>query len=397
MSVAESSRATFYSKHSRTIRIGGLYILSGPLSSYGRHGAWGTQLAIEELNKSGGLLGRSVDLLLADTRADPEQATHAARELVEKEHVDFLIGITNSEVALAVSELALETETLLTVVDAGIHRLTGSRRHPYVFRTITNTLMEGRAHARIFADQPWQRWFLFGPDYEFGYAFSNAFWEELTRLRPDIEMVGHAYVPLGTTDFSHVIDQIRDSQAEAVYNSLWGQDTVGFIQQALQQGLLGDVQHVCARGPLQMYLSLQERMPEGLWIGTPYFFTYPPTRRNHTFVREYQERWGDPPDYIGHEAHAGVQFLQRAIERAGSTKAAHVIEAAEGLQFESPKGTKFVQPNTHQVVEDIIVGRSFSGHHSPFPVLSDIVISPAEENHISLEETEHFLEEVGGF
>lgn len=380
----------------RSVRIGGLYILSGPLSRYGQQGACGTRLAVEELNAEGGLLARPVELLLEDTKADPAWGVRAAQRLIEEQRVDFLVGITNSEVALAVSELALQHETPLVVVDAATHRLTGSLRHPYVFRTITNSLMEGRAHARIFADQPWKRWFVIGPDYEYGYAFATAFWEELKRLRPDVELTGKAFPALGSTDFSSTIRQVQRTEVDAVYNSLWGQDLVQFIQQALSSGLLKGCQHVCARGSLQMNIALGENPPEGMWVGTPYFFIYPPTRRNHAFVERYKARFDHYPDYISHEAYAGVLLLKHAVERAGSLKADRVIEAAEGLQFESPKGTKFVQPTTHQVVEDIIVGRLLSRCDYPFPILTDLVISPAEENYIPIEEAEHFLDSVRG-
>ena len=99
-------------------------------------------------------------------------------------------------------------------------------------------------------------------------------------------------------------------------------------------------------------------MPEGIYVSSRYFFTTPDSSLNRNFVKAYQERYKEYPDYMAGETYAGVYFIKAAIERAGTTDTEEIIKAVdkEPLAWETPEGWKIMRPQDHSVVEDCLWG-----------------------------------------
>src|SRR5579859_6391172 len=128
-----------------TIKIGFPMPLSGPASVYGVPIVKGAEMAVNEINASGGVLGRKLELLTRDSKANADEAVRLARELIIKDSVDFLAGTLTSAEAPAVSTIARENKIVFVAPTAKTMKLTATENlHPYVFRVASNTMIEGR-------------------------------------------------------------------------------------------------------------------------------------------------------------------------------------------------------------------------------------------------------------
>jgi branched-chain amino acid transport system substrate-binding protein len=345
----------------KPIKLGAMFISSGKMGGYGKHGWQAIQLAVDEINAGGGILGHKLEAMMEDTKLKKDHAVQIAKKYIMEDKVDFLMGPTSSGLAFALSDLAKEHKKILVVTQAATDALTGAKFHPYIFSTLSNAMMHSRSGAYLMADKPYKRWMCVGPDYSYGHSSWEMFKAKLLALRPDVEIVGELFPKFMAKDFMPEINKVLEAKPDAVWSPLWGGDAVLFIQQALPTGLFNQVKFAfpCG-GALEVLVPVGKDMPDGLYMSTRYLFTTPDSEMNRAFVKAYHERFNEYPDYMAGETYAGVYFIKAAVERAGTTDAEKLIAAVEKepLAWETPEGFKVMRGEDHQVVEDCIWGET---------------------------------------
>src|ERR1700687_2255674 len=161
------------------IKIGFPMPLSGPTAVYGVPITKGAELAVADVNAKGGVLGRKLELIPRDSKANDDEAVRLAREMIIKDNVDFLSGTLTSAEAPAVSTIAKENKVVFVAPTAKTMLLTAPENlHPYIFRVASNTTIEGRTGASIMAK--WQEVKLvatIAPDYAYGRDAVSAYVE----------------------------------------------------------------------------------------------------------------------------------------------------------------------------------------------------------------------------
>ncbi len=366
----------------RPIKLGVLFVMSGPMGGYGKHGLQSVQMAVDEINRSGGILGRRVVIVSDDTKLNGQRGSEIARRFCTEERVDFIIGPTSSGVAAAVSRIAADQRKILVLTQAAADSLTGDLFSPYQFATMSNAMMHARAGAYYVAARPYKRWMCIGPNYNYGWDSWAQFKAKLKALRPDAEFVGEVWPKLTETDFTPFIKLIMEAKPDAVWSPLWGMDAVNFIRQALPYGLFDTIKFVFPDGAaLETLMPLGRKMPEGTLVSARYFFLTPDSEMNRGFVKNYLERFKEYPDYMAEETYAGVYFIKAAAERAGSVDADKIIAAVERepLAWETPEGWKIMRKEDHAVVEDVVWGETaYSGTYG-FGVLKNLQSIQAEQ------------------
>jgi len=343
------------------IKIGAMFISSGIMGGYGKHGGQAIQMAVDEINAGGGILGRKVEALMEDTKLKKDIAVNLAKRFITQDKVDFLMGPTSSGLAMALTEVAKEHKKILIATQAAADALTGPKFHPYIFSTLSNAMMHARSGAYLMASKPYKRYMCIGPDYSYGHASWKLFKTKLMELRPDVEIVGELFPKFLSKDYSTFIKQIVDAKPDAVWSPLWGGDAVTFIKQALPSGLFERVKFAfpCA-GALEVLVPMGGEMPNGIYVSSRYFFTTPDSTMNAKFVKAYYDRFKEYPDYMAGETYAGVYFIKAAVERAGSTDPEMIIKAVEKepLAWETPEGWKIMRKEDHSALEDCLWGET---------------------------------------
>ena len=274
----------------KPIRIGYPVILSGPGALIGEPSMKGAQMFVEEINAKGGVLGRKIELVIRDTKGSADEAVRVARDLILRENVDFLFGTLTSAEGPAVSPIAKENKIVFVVPVVKTDQLTAKENlHPYVFRTTTNTTIEGRTGAEIMAKWPnIKRVGTMSPDYAFGQDVTRAFVAHLKKVRPDIEIVDQQWPKLGETDYTPFINAQMAKKPDAVFSSLWGGHFVTFAKQAKPLRYFEAFNHnflgAGEAGAIETAKAAGDDYPVGIWANSYDAFNWtegPPAHKEY--------------------------------------------------------------------------------------------------------------------
>ncbi|MGQ9474465.1 MAG: ABC transporter substrate-binding protein [Candidatus Caldatribacteriaceae bacterium] len=366
----------------RPVKLGVMFIMSGPMGGYGKHGMQAVQLAMDEINAQGGILGQKVEALFEDTKLQAPRAKEIAKKFILEDKVDFIVGPTSSGVAVAVSKVATEYKKILVLTQAAADSLTGDQFSRYQFATLSNAMMHSRAGAYYMASKPYKRWMCIGPNYNYGWDSWTQFKIKLKQLRSDVEFIGELWPKLMEKDFTPFIQKILEAKPDGIWSPLWGMDAVNFIKQGMPMGLFDRIKFAFPDGAaLETLIPLGKDMPNGIYVAARYFFLTPDTEKNRQFVKTYKERFKEYPDYMAAETYAGVYFIKAAIERAGTLDTEKLIEAIERepLGWETPEGWKIMRKEDHAVVEDVVWGETVYSEKYGFAILKNMQAIQGEE------------------
>ncbi|CAM5195530.1 Branched-chain amino acid transport system substrate-binding protein OS=Castellaniella defragrans OX=75697 GN=HNR28_002066 PE=3 SV=1 [Castellaniella denitrificans] len=350
------------------IKIGVLTPLSGTYASLGQQVRWGVELAAQEINAAGGIMGRQIVLFFEDEEANPAVATPKAEKLFQVEKVDFLTGTVNSGSTLAVGQVAERNDRLIATTVSFSDAITGDKCSPNVFRVNAKAGQQSVALAAWMGTAvPDAKVFYLGPDYEMGRSTVQAF--KAAAEGKGAKTVGEVFAPLGNKDYSPFFGQIRAAHPNVMYTSVAGNDTVRLFNQLSEYGLNKNLALVGASGTVtSQNLGAMGKAAEGFTTGVGYSVDLD-TPANKTFVKAFQDAHKELPDLYGADSYGVVYFYKAAVEKAQSTETAKVRAAMEGLKWMTPQGVKEMRAGDHQAIQDMYVTRLQDGK---FSVLSKV-------------------------
>ena len=345
------------------VKLGFVYIMSGPFATYGQFAKQGAELAIEEINKAGGINGRKIEAFFEDTAGKPDVGIRVIRKLVYENGVDAVMGLDSSGVASAVAPIMKELKTPLIITHAATPDVTGKNCNRYTFRISLNENQNMKMAAAIASDLKATLWTTIGPDYSFGHQSWEYFEKYLREKKPEMAFVPTsdvAFAPMKTTDFSAYITKVMNSKADGVLVSLWGGNLIDFVRQASDMGFFDGKREVLLTlgAATEVLYALKDKMPEGLWVGTRYWFGGNESPENKAFVDAYKARYETYPSYNAHGAYAAVKAYAAAASKNQSTDKEKIVDALSGLSMNLPVGAVTIRPEDHQAITDGIWGKT---------------------------------------
>jgi len=364
----------------KAIKVGMPIPLSGPPALFGDPAAKGAQMFVDEINAKGGVLGRKIDLLVRDSKADANEAVRVARELILRENVDFLVGTLTSAEGPAVSVVAKENKIVFIAPIPKTDQLTApDKLHPYVFRVAATTTMEGRSAAEIVAKWPVSKVATISFDYAYGQDVTKAFVEHLKRLKPSVQIVDQQWPKLGEQDYNPFINAQMAKKPEAIFSSIWGGFFVTYSKQAKALGLFDAVKYnfigVGEAATPETTKAMGADYPVGIW-GNSYDAFYwdaaSPAHRDYTarlskyLKDEYPSSWAI-------QGYIGMQFLAEAIKKAASTDSDKVAKALLGLTVDTPVGPLTIRDKDHQANRGQLYGKTAMDAKYPFAIMKPAV------------------------
>src|SRR5579885_3839982 len=190
------------------IKIGLDNPLTGTYAAPGKNEEIGCQLAVDQINAKGGILGRKIELLSEDsTSGDAGAAVQKARKLIERDKIDFLVGNVNSALAQAISQVSNEKGVLHIVSGGHTDTITGKDCKWNVYRVCNTTTMEANSICSTLFEKYGKKWYFITPDYAYGHTLQAAAEADLKKLGGTTS--GAELTPLGTTDFSAFLIKAR--------------------------------------------------------------------------------------------------------------------------------------------------------------------------------------------
>jgi branched-chain amino acid transport system substrate-binding protein len=336
------------------VRIGVVTPISGTYAPIGQQVRWGLELATKEVNEAGGIAGRQIELIFEDSEANPSVAVQRAERMFEVENVDFLTGTVNSGATLAVGQLAERVGKLMATTVSFADSITAGQCSPNVFRVNARAGQQSAALAAWVVEQkPNAKVFYLGPDYEMGRSTVAAFKAKMTEF--GAEDAGELFAPLDSQDYTQYFGQIRAAQPDVLYTSVAGNDTVRFLTQMQEFGLLGDMLVVGASGTItSQNISAIGDAANGFGTGVGYS-TQIDTPENKAFVEKFRAAYDADPDLYGTDSYGVILFYKAAVEKAGSTEPDAVREAMRDLAWMTPQGEKLMRGGDHQAQQPMYV------------------------------------------
>ena len=320
------------------IRIGEINSFSGIGAPFTGPYRQAIEMAVEEVNAKGGVLGRKVDVLFRDDKGQPAEAVKHAQELVAGEKVSLISGTFLSNVGLAVSDWAKQNKTLFVAAEPLTEAITWSKGHDYVFRVRPNTYEQGRMLAEKAGRMKYAKWATIGPNYEYGKRAWETFRDRLKELKPDVQVVGEHWPTLGKLEAGPFVTAILNQNPDAVYVSLFGSDWIAFVREAKKRGLFDKMFVVgILLGEPEYIDPLGLEAPEGMLVtGYPWYDIVLPAHKD--FVARFTKRHDKNPVLGSLVGYVTYLSIFEAIRKAGSTDTEKLVAAFRGLKVDTPIG-----------------------------------------------------------
>jgi branched-chain amino acid transport system substrate-binding protein len=367
------------------LKIGMTAALSGGVALFGVAAQNAAQLAVDELNDAGGVLGRPVEFIARDSQARPEEGVAQARDLILTEGIDLLLGPVSSGVALAVTEIAHEHEVPFIVHTSNTEALTNEAWHEFFASVVPNTGMEARAQGVDLADSEYSRWATIAPDYEFGQRQTGTFVETITGANDDVDILEQQWPELGESDYDPFVTSLMGSGAEAIYSPLFATDLVTFTRQAYDLGFF-DGPYFTALYETDALQELGDEVDlEGVRAYSRCPFTID-TPQMADFVERYTDRYGTVPSDWACMAYDSVMLWAQVVEAAGDASGRAFADTVGGFEFTSLRGETYIRDVDHQAaVGSYISELTWSEEHGMF-VYETAEPVPAEDIWLSEDE-----------
>ncbi|HZZ62870.1 MAG TPA: ABC transporter substrate-binding protein [Roseiarcus sp.] len=341
---------------------------TGTYAEEGRHEQIGCQLAVDEINKKGGILGRPVTLISEDsTSTDTGVAVSKGHKLIDRDKVDFLLGNVNSAMALALGDLSSQAKVLHIVTGGHTDAVTGKDCHWNVFRVCNTTRMETDAVSKLLFEKYGKKWYFITPDYSFGHTLQEGFEANLKKFGGT--EAGASLSPLGTTDFSSYLIQAQAAKPDVILFLVQGQDAVNALKQAVQFGLDKKFHIAGAQAELETLEGLPPEARIGTWM-FEWYWVQPDVAHVADFVAAIRKVNGGKAPTARHWF--GYASVWSCALIANQLKTLDAVKLAKGLEnFTLPPEVAlmpdrvFYRAGDHQLMPNVYVGHAVP--HGPQP------------------------------
>ena len=329
----------------KPIRIGMPTILSGRVAMLGISSRNAVALEVEKFNAAGGLNGRPIEMVVRDSKGQPQEAARVARELVNSEGCELLLDAEASSGAFAVNEVARDLGVLCIHTNSETSSLTADpkNRLPNAFRVcrqgIHDAIVGGAYSAKVAQEKKLRRWMTVSPDYAYGRDTTAEFLLYLKHFNKDIEVIGEVWPKLFQPDYSESITRLLQGKPQAIYSCIWGGDLTSFIDQGNIYALFKDRQFFGVNMADYLVLTTVKNVPTGLHSGNRYLRSVPNTTANKEWCDAYSQKYKDLPLNWSWQNAAAMNFLFAALKKTNGTDTKKMSDALRGMTINSPFGT----------------------------------------------------------
>ena len=317
----------------------------------------GMELALEEINRAGGVNGRKLELVSRDDGGNPGDAVRVAEELITRENVALLTGTFASNIGLAVSNLAAQRKIVFIAAEPLTDKMVWENGNRYTFRLRASTYMQTAMLIPEAVKLKKVRWAIVYPNYEYGQSATASFKKLLAKAQPGVQFVAEQAPPLGKIDAGAVVQALIDAKPEAIFSSLFAADLQKFVREGNLRGLFKNTAVFNLLGGEPEYLDpLKDETPEGWWV-TGYPWSEIRTPAHQKFLDAYRKRWNDYPRLGSVVGYAAIYSAANAIRKAGGTDTEKLIAALKGLEMDTPFGPIVYRAHDHQSTMGAYVGQ----------------------------------------
>jgi branched-chain amino acid transport system substrate-binding protein len=348
---AASLAAASASAQARDIRIGLVLDKTGPLEAYTRQTHTGLTMGLDYA--TGGTMsvnGRKIVLVERDSQGKPDVGKAQLAALYADDKVDLALAAAASGVTLAMLPVAEEYKKVLIVEPAVADSITGDKWNKFIFRTARNSSQDAISNA-IAIDRSGVSIGTLAQDNAFGRDGMKAFKDALRQAK----LVHEEYLPPTTTDFTagaqRLIDKLRNQPGRKLIFISWAGGGNPFKIADLDLKRHGI--EITTGGNILPAMAAYKQFP-GMEGATYYYHAIPKNPVNDELVKRHLAKFNSPPDFFTAGGFAAAMAIVTALKKTqGDTTTNKLIEAMEGMRFETPKGTMTFRKDDHQALQSM--------------------------------------------
>lgn len=338
------------SSSGKQIKIGTFGPYTGDAATDGMQARDGAQLAIDQINKNGGVLGSQLSLVAMDDQGKAPEAMSVVQKLLQQEKVTAIVSGSYSTPTKTVAPVVQQSKTPMVVAYATNSEITKGGN--YVFRTIYAGETQGKAMADYAVkDKGYKNLAVLYVNNDYGNGNGAAFTAEIQKLGGNV-VVSRNFVD-GTKDFNAILTAVKEKNPDAIYIGSYYNEAAQISSEARQLGItapiLGDDGFDSPK-----FLELGGQAVEGAVLTTP-FFRDEPRKIVQDFIKEYKAKYNKDPDMLSAQAYDSVLVLVDAMKRANSTDKDAIRKALSEIKdFEGVTGKISFDAN-NEVIKPVII------------------------------------------
>jgi branched-chain amino acid transport system substrate-binding protein len=362
------------------VKVGLNDVRSGAFKTNGDRFKMGLELAIRNVNKAGGLLGRPVELVEEDNQMKPDIAVQKVKKLVLKEKCEVIFHGSSSAVGMAIAQTMPRYKKLYVCIASFAMGITGENFTPYTFRTDANSLLLAKTMALYLGKQKqYKKVYMINQDYSYGHDIAKYYERFVKETAPDTEIVGKDFHPVFNKDFGPYISKVKATGADYVLSGNWGPDLIQLIIQGRKLGM-----KIPVAGILMADINAGAAMPGDESVGNFGVGSYIPgldTPKAKAFEETFYKASGGtwPVEQVLY-AYKAMTLYAEAVKKAGSLDTQKVIKAFEGITWDGPTGLVSMGAKDHQLRMPMVVGRVVKKtKYFDYPYLKPLEVIPLEK------------------
>jgi branched-chain amino acid transport system substrate-binding protein len=353
--------------------------ITGTGALYCKDGTDAIKLAVDEINASGGFLGKHpVKLFIRDTHTKPDVAVREAKDLILREKVRCILGTYSSACAAAIKPVCQEYKVLHIPAISNSENITKVNFSPYTYQVVPNSYMQAKAVvlgvAELAKKKGWKDYVTIASDYEWGRSTQENTVELLKQFSPDLKLKKEFWPRLGETQFTSYITAIMAQKPDFAYGCLAAKDNVAWMKQAKAYGFFEKVPFPGSLISVSELIIQAKTLTRGL-IGlcrAP-FFAHMDVPMMANFVKNFKAKYDRYPSDWAVMEYDSVYTLKQGIEKAGSIDTDKVKDALKGATIETCRGDLSFRMIDNQLSCSSYIGVVADDPKYPFPIYHDLV------------------------
>ncbi len=335
------------------IRVGVISPLTGAWTVYGKAHISGFQLAVDEINASGGVLGRQIEIVIGDSKTEPRIVVEQANRLIRQERVDFLAGTFSSAERNAAGPVVKAADKILlypTFYEGQEKKYAPGVCNSNIFMFGPEPTQQVWPHMEYMTKKYGKKFFMIGSDYAWPRVTNEVTKQKLKELGG--EVVGEVYIPFNTPQYESVLRDIRGSGANIVFHSLTGSDTVNFRQQFAAAGMQKDFVIWTVDDEEVVTSGLGPKVSANAYVSFDYFMSID-SPNNNEFLKRFKAKFGQDAlvNTVGVGMYNAAHMAAMAIAKAGEVSTKALRTNLKGLTFDkAPQGSVTMRENDNQAI-----------------------------------------------
>ncbi len=317
------------------IKIGLIQPATGDAAPWGQYAQEAAQLVVDKVNDNGGLLGRPVEVIFADSKGNAETSVTAFKKFINQDKVDAIIGGSFSTPTLAVKEITREAK-IVHIVPGAKHPDVTLKGHPLLFRVNTTQRQDGMAFVEdVVKNIKAQKVAIIADKLDYGQYLTGLFQEELPKY--GVEIVATEQVEASESNFAVQVANIKSLEPDAVAIILSSPPATAAFLREMDNYQLEAAKLVMGGGVDENLIEMSGKSIEDIWFEDIYVPSFK-NDFNQEFVKAVQDNYGTLPNKLHLQNWDAFQVYVQAVEKAGTLDAEKVAEVIRNGEFDSPRG-----------------------------------------------------------